>query len=305
MKFFSSNLFILLVVAVIGGFVIWKKMQPQAREYEACYPDRSVAGQATKPREKSYKDPVIMAAIGNPDRIKQILKYALASPGEDKVAVTLRRLHARPFEEIFSPQGAGYEDAREFLFQIADVQGIDPKSRGPFIDARELVFIERIWGVPFLQIDRYPDPAPMAASSMKEGFRRLHGYVYAELASHGAGKQLFDFSGANGNVLSQVALEKISAQAITLDTPRRLKLWQNVIRAIPEDIEKLMTPADRAALDRHIAASLPAMTFKALKESLSFEQKDVYLDREGRKIAFNIIFTQDMNNRTICYMFAD
>ena len=305
MKFFSSNLFILLVVAAIGGFVVWKKMQPQAREYESCYEDRSVAGQTQKVREKGYKDPVIMAAIGNADRIKAILKYALASTDADKVAVTLRRLHARPFKEVFSPQGAAYEDVREFLFLLADVQGVDPKSRGPFIDAREIAFIERIWGEPFLQINRYPDPAPMAATSMKEAFRRLHVYVYAELASHGAGKQLFDFSGAGGNVLSQPALQKISAQSAALDPDDRLKLWQNVIRTIPSDIGELLTTADRAALDKHIAASLPAMTFKTLKESLSFEQKDVYRDRAGRKIAFNIIFTQDMNNRTICYMFAD
>lgn len=305
MKFFSSNLFILLVVAAIGGFVVWKKMQPQVREYEACYPDRSVAGQPAKKREKGYADPVIMAAIGNPDRIKKILKYALASPGEDKVAVALRRLHARPFEEIFSPQGPGYEDAREFMFLIGDVDRVDPKSRGPFIDARELAFTERMYGEPFLQIQRYPDPAPMAATSMKEAFRRLRGYVYAELASHGAGKQLFDFSAASGNVLSQAALQRISAQSAPLASDDRLKLWQNVIRAIPSDIETLLSVADRAALDNHISAALPAMTYKTVRESLSFQQKDVYRDREGRKIAFNIIFTQDMNNRTICYMFAD
>ncbi|HYD17182.1 MAG TPA: hypothetical protein VEF76_01720 [Patescibacteria group bacterium] len=304
MKLPSANLCIIAVVVALGGYTLWVRMHPKPVKYHQCYPEKAVAKPKKKPGQGEL-DAGLIALIGSPRRISEALVLTLGKDSPSWFADPLRRFQARGFDEIFSPDGAARNDIRDLLFAWARVQGIDPASRGPFIDARELAFLERLMNEPFLQIGRYPNPAPMGAAGMREGFRRILDYVYAEFAAHAGGKELFDFKSPGGNLLSPAALGRIRTKANSLDKPARLRLWQNVIRAIPHDVDKNLSRGDHALLNAEIGESLPGYTEKTVRDSIPIDTEKVFTDRDSRVVAFNIIFAYDMNSRTICYLYPD
>lgn len=300
MKMPSANMLIIACVAAMGAYVVWQRLHPPPVRYESCYPETAVA-KSGKKSDKEY-DKALMMMIGNSQRISAIITQSIDKDMPARYVDPVRRFRARSFDELFSPGDAARQDIRELLFVWANVQDVKPESRGPFIDARELAFLERLSREPFLQIGRYPNPAPMAAASLREGFRTILDYVYSEFAAHAAGGQLFDFGSANGNIISVAALEKIRVKAQKLDDAERLRLWQNVIRAIPNDLKKGMTAADHARLNGVIGATLNGMDEKKVAATIPIDNKYIFTDRDNRPVAFNIIFSQDMNNRTICYL---
>ncbi len=92
---------------------------------------------------------------------------------------------------IFSHQGETDAMMRDILFQWAGVDGIDPSSRGPFIDARELAFLEKFMARDFYQLQKWSNPRPYAAKDLKKAWQLVLAHESALLIFQTCGKSLF------------------------------------------------------------------------------------------------------------------
>lgn len=80
---------------------------------------------------------------------------------------------------------------REILFRWAGVDGIDPSSRGPFIDARELAYLEKMMAQDFSQLQKWSNPRPYAAKDLKKAWQIAFKHQSALLIFQTCGRPLF------------------------------------------------------------------------------------------------------------------
>jgi hypothetical protein len=244
--------------------------------------------------------------IGGTDYM-QGLHIALAHErenGRDTLLLLVQKFHGRNLEGLMDP--AAREEARQILFTWTGVEKVDPASRGPFVDAREVAVLEKMLGDPYLQIGRYPNPAPGAARVIKEEFRSILDYTFSNLASQGSGKFLFSSAAefaATHRILSEASLKKLADRASTLARPEeRLAFWQNVIGTIPTALFSRLTDGDATLLQTAIQSSAPELDVHHVVNSRRPPQNIPY-DRAGRALRFQITYGNEMNYRLICYSY--
>ncbi|MEZ0223179.1 MAG: hypothetical protein ACAH83_01385, partial [Alphaproteobacteria bacterium] len=112
--------------------------------------------------------PNLEASGGLPDLHTAMRKFKEA--GQDDLYDTLQHFSQRRFNDLFRADDAVRKEVRDILFIWAGVDNADANGRGPFIDARELAFVEKSRDEAFLQDGRYPNPAPIDAGNMREAF---------------------------------------------------------------------------------------------------------------------------------------
>jgi hypothetical protein len=83
------------------------------------------------------------------------------------------------------------EDFRDVLFAWAEVSNVDPTSRGPYIDARELHFLEAFSAEPYFQRGWSPNPFVYAAEDLKEAFQILYDTYFARFFAQTIGHEVF------------------------------------------------------------------------------------------------------------------
>jgi len=154
----------------------------------------------------------------------------------------LKNLNALSFAQMFDPTATLTNEVRAIMFRWAGVDGIDPGSRGPYIDARELGFLEKLTGEAFLQRGHWSNPAVFAGYDLQEAFHIALNNVYARLVAQSAGGELFEgdwfynvatdaFEGVTG--LNQATLDALEAEAAALSTREtRQDFWENVVRMV-------------------------------------------------------------------------
>jgi len=330
-----TNIVIIAAVAGIGGTMYAQKKAspPQLPKWERCYEEKVKGPVATYAEEESgmpkgWHRQVVAALTsrrqspqGLPADIMAMpeisgafslpnLRVAMAqerSLGKTRLFDAVRKFQQMDFDTMFSPGGKPLEAAREILFMWAGVVDLAPDGRGPFIDGRELAFMERIFNEKFYQVGRFPDPLPMAAAAMKDAFAMMRNHYFAELAAQGAGRKLLDFSrGYPG--LNAAMFKTLSGRASNLTRPEdKLHFWQRVVGAIPYDVMHYLNRADQQFLDARIRESAPQLNLKTVLTSLKpnlFEGPNYY-DRLGREVVFNIIYSDQMNTRVTCYLYKD
>ncbi len=122
----------------------------------------------------------------------------------------------------FADANALDTDIETILFTWAGVDGVDPASRGPNIDARRLEFMEVLFDEAFLQRGQYEDPFEQAAQLLEESWGRAYYQVKAHLIVQAGGSSLFDGPLAynpataelEGNLaLSQAAVDDLEIRA--------------------------------------------------------------------------------------------
>lgn len=328
------NVLMIVVVAGIGGYVFMQKknnlVQPK---WDVCY-EESVAGPvATYIEEeggvpKSWHRQLVsvmstrrpsprnlpkdIAALPDLSGTKSLYNLRVAmlrerQAGGSALYKAVRKFRANSFDGLISTDKAALKEMNEIMFLWAGVQNVQPDSRGPFMDGRELAFIEKLFGDPFYQVQRYPNPLPMAAASMKDAFAALRNHYFAEMAAQGMGSRLFAFSGGRPGIDTTV-LGILSGRASNLHTPEdKLHFWQGVVGIIPVDVMAYLSPQDKALLERHIRQSAPQLNLKNIMQSLKPNLSDgpSYYDRLGREVIFNIIYTNNMNERVTCFLYRD
>lgn len=251
--------------------------------------------------------PNLEASGGLPDLHTAMRKYKEA--GQDDLFDTVQHLSQRRFSDLFRADDAVRKEVRDILFIWAGAENADANSRGPFIDARELQFMEKSKDDPFLQDGRYPNPAPIDAGRMRDAFYVAWNKAYARLVAQVAAKDLFDVPAPvpPETPFSAAALDKLSKHAADFTTAeQKAAYWTNVVRVAQPSVGLLssfMKTANGVALDKVISASVPTLNLERVLARLSqspAKKGGYYTDRTGRPIGFNVSYLPQ-KVRLVCY----
>ncbi len=162
---------------------------------------------------------------------------------EESLISLVIALHETPLEQIFTGPVDVKDGIRALLFRWAAVDSVDPESRGRYADAREIGFLEKMTGQPYLQRGWSSNPiGPNGGGGVKESFKLAFDHFYAVLLAQTAAGEVFtgDFyyniatdsidgiTGLNADVLDD--LETL-ASALS-STAERETFWSDVVRMI-------------------------------------------------------------------------
>jgi hypothetical protein len=226
--------------------------------------------------------------------------------GAGKLFRAVQKQHDQTLDSLLSSGVKTREEVREILFMWLGVDGIDPESRGPFIDARELAFIEKLTGEKFYQIGRYPNPAAMAADGVKGIFRKIWFNSYARLMLQGPAGQLIAQNQATDfthPMLDSAAIEKVAKVAKGIDAPAdRLRYWQNIILVLMFASPAGLPQADMDLLDAAVKSSASDLDVRKVVVSLEPPPNQLF-DRLGRRIRQQVTYGNRERYRMICYGF--
>ncbi|MEW8110519.1 MAG: calcium-binding protein [Candidatus Thiodiazotropha endolucinida] len=94
--------------------------------------------------------------------------------------------------DSFADPSALDGDIEDILYKWAGVEIISPSSRGAYIDARHLEFLEQYFGDDYLQSGIIADPGPNPASMIEEAYEMVLANIKAQLAVQAGAGTLFD-----------------------------------------------------------------------------------------------------------------
>lgn len=167
------------------------------------------------------------------------------------------------------------DEFREFLFSWSGVDAIDPSSRGQYVDARELTFVEYYMGDNFVSQNfdstgTVSDPGSRQGTTIHEIFEQIGDRLLGNFFGQTAMMQIFDQSGSYSlqsddiNItstlnLSSDKLDELSQYASGLtDTEARIDFWVGVadfIESIEITSAKHISSGDEILLDTAIHSS--------------------------------------------------
>jgi|GEM_PF-5849001 len=256
----------------------------------------------------------------------------------DKIMPILQGIMQMSFAELFLPESNVREKVRDIIFIWYGVDKIDPASRGPFIDARELYALEATMGQPFLQLGAYPNPAPYASNSLKEAFDMLLNHYYSVLLMQVAAVDLLqsrflDFRRmeiASGAIRSDALLGDVDAlmtqrfdRMFTLypqgvqrliqvaaqlpDTITRKKFWQNVVYMTGMlNKDYVRSSIYRGLLNDAIQQTDESLTLKKIEKANVRVRKlpsgeEIPQDRTGHVVSSLGVYNYSKGWRKTCY----
>lgn len=80
----------------------------------------------------------------------------------------MKELHTLPIEYLFYDETL--HNVKNLMFYAVGADKIDPASRGHFVNAKELHYLEYLSQSPFMQLKAFPNPAPYASTDLKKAF---------------------------------------------------------------------------------------------------------------------------------------
>lgn len=325
-RYFKSKMDILLIsgVAIIYlfGYMLYSAdVDYSLPSYETCITEKPMPS----PPATKYSDlesireisarlqveidalPTLEASGGLPEL--RIAMRKTREAGLNDLFDTVQHLSQRSFNELFRADDAVRKEVREILFLWAGVENMDANSRGPFIDARELAFVEKSRDDPFLQDGRYPNPAPVDAGKIKDDFHAAWNRAYARLVAQAAAKDLFDAAApaAPDTPFNAAGIDRLTKHAADFTTvEQKAAYWTNVVRvARPSSglLSSFAKTANGAALDKAISASVPTLNLERVLARLNqspAKKGGHYTDRSGRPIGFSVSYLPQ-KVRLVCY----
>ena len=155
------------------------------------------------------------------------------------LAAQIRILQNYTLENVFLPETPLEEIILGIMFRSAEVDGIDPVSRGRNIDARALRYLEKVTNKEFLQRGVTFDPRPQAAGDLKEAFSMMFKDRAGKLLVQTAARSLLAGSDVKYSAqrdrfygvkeLDDAVLAELVIIAKGLpDTPARQVFWRRV-----------------------------------------------------------------------------
>ena len=120
------------------------------------------------------------------------------------------------FQQVFQKDNQIIDLLRETLFIWADLNSWIPDSRGPFIDARELVFLEMLVDQAYMQRGIHSSPYIRAGDALGRVFDYVLEHYSARIISQLVGEELFRF-GRGYTLVPDLKPELISAYNIRTD----------------------------------------------------------------------------------------
>jgi hypothetical protein len=255
--------------------------------------------------------PNLPASGGLPDLHTMMRKDKEAESDELFDSVTY--LSQRGFNDLLRGDDIMRNKVKDVIFAWAQVDAADPASRGPFMDARELEFLEKSKDEPYLQDGLYPNPAPLDAGRLRGEFSIAWNKYYADLMRQLAGKDLYDvYPVTDKSVLTPAGVDKLSKHAADMKTAeQKATYWTNVVRMVDPDPGTLLSTFEKSpngvALDSAIHASVPPLTLDQVLDRIRQNpavKADRYTTRDGRPIGFSVSYLPQ-KVRVVCYGFTD
>jgi Ca2+-binding RTX toxin-like protein len=144
--------------------------------------------------------------------------HVAMSENEDLLDLVLAFATDASFES-FGDAAALDAAVEEILFTWAGVEGVDPGSRGPFVDARQLAFLERLIGENWVQQGWSPEPGGYAADYLNAAYGVALAELKSNLLMQTAVKGLFESSAAyylyEGDVVGTPELDEAAVGNLT------------------------------------------------------------------------------------------
>ncbi|MEZ0262728.1 MAG: hypothetical protein ACAH80_17110 [Alphaproteobacteria bacterium] len=337
MSDFFTNLTVMLSMA-LGGLGA-PGTAPPMKSFDTCYDELPIATMERRAdiqlddfgMPKSWHGQLLLAlhsTQASPDGLpldvkslpdlsgfRDVPNLRVAMEKNEALARAVRELQGKTLEELVSPDNDTLDTVKGVIFVWLGVNKADRMGRGHFIDGRELAFVERLTDEPFVQMNYFSNPLPIAATAVKDVFAMALDHYYAELLSQTPGGKLLDQRGA----ISAAALKTLTAGAAALPAPeKKAAYWCNALRLLPKlpaaesDNALLLGKAIRdsaAPLDYKTAA---ACLYHGLNDNYDWEDhyarnantKEWY-HMNGQKIWFHGYYRPDMAKRRVCYSFVD
>lgn len=199
---------------------------------------------------------------------------------EDSLISLVTALNEKTLEQLFGGTSTLVSDVRTVLFRWADVDTLATDSRGNFVDARELAFLEKLTGQDFRQLGWSPNPlGPNAGGELNETFLDTFNKLYANLLIQTAASQLFSeaphfdpLTGAvtNADTLNLDVLEALEETALGFATTgERLQFWSDIVRVIEYSVGTVnLDGGSLSALESAIVGSDPLLNLDDIVEGL-------------------------------------
>lgn len=190
-------------------------------------------------------------------------------------------LNEKALEQLFDGTSTLVNDVRAILFRWTDVDTLATDSRGNFVDARELAFLEKLTGQDFRQLGWSPNPlGPNAGGELNETFLDTFNKLYANLLIQTAASQLFaeaphfdPLTGAvtNADTLNLDVLEALEETALGFATTgERLQFWSDIVRVIEYSVGTVnLDGGSLSALESAIVGSDPLLNLDDIVEGLN------------------------------------
>lgn len=203
---------------------------------------------------------------------------SINNTGTSNLLSQLTAVSGKTFAQIFDGTTSYVDTVRTLMFKWAGVDAVVSTSRGLYIDARELAFIEKLTGQPFLQRGLYSNPGVWAAEEVKDAFNTALNSISARLAAQGAAKSLFTgafhydlttdtFIGVTG--VNSATLSSLSTSAASASN--KVLFWQDVIRVIDNTVGVASLPAaSQTALENAINGSSASLHLSDIVASLDY-----------------------------------
>lgn len=183
--------------------------------------------------------------------------------------------------DVFAADSAALDIVVDIMYRWAGVDGVATDSRGPYIDARKLEFLETLTGSDFLQRGVHSNPYWNAAAELEQAFDGALKYIFARLVVQTWGVALFDgdirydisddaFLGITGLNTSTIDDFETTATGLA-NTAERTTFWGNVVRAIEFSVGTSNLPGgDQTYLDDAITASDSTLDLQDILDFLEF-----------------------------------
>ena len=224
------------------------------------------------------------------------IQASIDNSGMGNLKSLLQDFASLTFADAFTATTEIIADARAIMYRWADVDGVDPNSRGSATDAQELEFLEALMGQNWLQRGVYSDPrGPEAGGLIEEAFQLALNTFTAKLMAQTAAGDLLagnyyyntitdSFEGITGLNLDLLSDLQTEASALA-NTALRELFWQNVTRMIEYTVgTSNLDSGSLTALEDAITGSDASLDLSGIVESLPYHHP-VGVDEAGTSSA--------------------
>lgn len=152
----------------------------------------------------------------------------------------------KDFLSLFSDDGSVRGEILDIMFRWAGVDTLDPTSRGVWVDARELAFIEALTGEGYQQRGGPSDPGSLAGESIDRAFETSILPIFGRILAQVSGAQIFEgeltydaftdsftgFTAFNADALSDLVTKSKDANQVQ----DKVEFWKDVIRMVDHSV---------------------------------------------------------------------
>lgn len=235
------------------------------------------------------------------------IAMSLDQDGAANLLDQVDQLAAIRFEKVFEKDGQAAEVVRDILFTWAGVNDMAPDGRGPFVDGRELAFLEKLTDQIYLQRGIHPNPFGRAGNKLGNLFEYVYDLYHARLLSQVIGEEIFRFEegyalhpGSTPGLKSAYDLESDEFEGIVGLKPAGIRaleiiagaasdpdhVWEIALRVIEFSVGLDALPAEDLALLSHsleASGASPLAAYTLALQAVRQRLQDTVQRQERRK----------------------